>query len=318
MKGENTMNIGILGTGFGKYHGELYKKLDPSINLTFWGRNEEKLKRIQTELNCDYTTDINEFLENKTYDFIDVCLPSQLHTEYALKALKNNHSVFLETPAVTSIKDGIEIMEAAKKVGKKALVDMFLRFDPYYRMIHDYSQSKKYGALKHLTVYRRTPPIWGKLGNDTIATALMIHDLDIATWLGKDLKIITYDVTTNSDNSGAIIDCLLSNNSLKVHVQGNSMQAMGSPFSVGYEATFENSSISYFEKSSQDSFETECYLYSDGKKEKITFEPEEHCKALLTEAIKDFCNEKESGLTIENALSALSIAFELNNSTIDK
>lgn len=31
------MHIGILGTGFGKYHGELYKKIDPSIRLTFWG-----------------------------------------------------------------------------------------------------------------------------------------------------------------------------------------------------------------------------------------------------------------------------------------
>lgn len=312
------MHIGILGTGFGKYHGELYKKIDPSIHLTFWGRDVEKLKMIQTELNCDYTTDIKEFLKNSSYDFIDICLPSQLHAEYALKVLKNNHSVFLETPAVTSREECMEIMEVAKETGKKVLVDMFLRYDPYYQMIHDYSQSKIYGALKHLTIFRRTAPIWGKLGNDTIATALMIHDLDFATWLGKDLKIITFDVTTNSDNSGANIDCLLSNDSLKVHVQGNSMQSMGSPFSIGYEATFENASISYFEKSSNDSFETGCCIYSEGKKKNIIFEPEEHCKALLTEAIKDFSNEKESGLTLENALPGLTIAFELTNSTLDK
>jgi len=31
------MHIGILGTGFGKYHAELYKKIVPSIRLTFWG-----------------------------------------------------------------------------------------------------------------------------------------------------------------------------------------------------------------------------------------------------------------------------------------
>jgi predicted dehydrogenase len=215
------MHIGILGTGFGKYHGELYKKIDPSIHLTFWGRNDEKLKGIQSELNCDYTTDIEEFLKNKTYDFVDICLPSQLHAEYALKALKSNHSVFIETPAVTSIEDGIKIMEAAKETGQKVLVDMFLRCNPYYRMIHDYSQSMKYGALKHFMIFRRTPPIWGKLGHDTIATSLMIHDLDFATWLGKDLKLDTFEVTTNADNTGAVIDCLLSNSSLKVHVNGN-------------------------------------------------------------------------------------------------
>lgn len=113
-KGGNTMHIGILGTEFGRYHGELYKKIDPAIHLTFCGRDVEKLKRIQLELNCDYTTDINVFLENKRFDFIDICLPSHLHAEYALKALINNHSIFIETPAVTSLKDGIEIMETAK------------------------------------------------------------------------------------------------------------------------------------------------------------------------------------------------------------
>lgn len=307
------MHIGILGTGFGKYHGEIYKKIDPSIRLTFWGRDEEKLKRIRGELNCDYTTDIKEFFNNKTFNLIDICLPSYLHAEYAFEALKNNHSIFIETPAVTSIEDGIQIMEMAKQTGRKVLVNMFLRYDPYYRMIHDFIQSKKYGALKHLTIFRRTPPIWGKLGSDTISTALMIHDLDFASWLGDDLKIVAYDTTNNSDNSGAVIDCLISNGSLNIHIQGNSMLSMGSPFSVGYEATFEGASISYFENSSNEAVETQCYIYSDGKKEEVTFESEEHCKALLTDVIKDFRNEKETELTIEKALPGLSIAFELTN-----
>lgn len=143
------MHIGILGTGFGRYHGELYKKIAPSIHLTFWGRNAEKLKNIQSELNCDYTTDIHEFLENRTFDFIDICLPSHLHAEYAFMALNSNHSVFIETPAFTSLEDGYEVMALARRTGKKALVNMFLRYDPYYRMIYDLNQSKKYGALMH-------------------------------------------------------------------------------------------------------------------------------------------------------------------------
>lgn len=103
-------------------------------------------------------------------------------------------------------------------------------------MIYDLSLSKKYGELKHLTIFRKTPPIWGKLGSDTIATALMIHELDFATWIGKELKLVSYDVTTNSDHSGAVVDCLLSNPSLNIHVHGNSMLSMGAPFGVGYDA----------------------------------------------------------------------------------
>ncbi len=307
------MHIGILGTGFGKYHGELFKKLDSSIQLTFWGRDVGKLQLIQSEFGCDYTTDIDQFLDNETFDFVDICLPSQIHAKYALKALEKNHSVFIETPAVTNIEDGIRIMELAKKNRKKVLVNMFLLYDPYYRMIYDLSQSKQYGTLKHLSILRRTPPIWGNLGMDSIATELMIHDLYFVNWLEKDLKMVSFDVTNNSDQSGAIVDCLLSNHSLNVHVHGNSMLSMGFPFHVGYEATFENATISYYEKSSPDENERECYIYSDGHKQIVSFESEEHCKILLREAIKDFNNEKESGLSIDTALPALSIAFELSS-----
>lgn len=307
------MHIGILGTGFGKYHGEQYKKIDPSIQLTFWGRDEEKLKGISAEFQCKYTTDINEFLNDSTFDFIDICLPTQLHAEYALKAIRNNHSVLIETPAVTSLKEGFGIIEAAKETGRKVLVDMFLRYDPYYCMLHDLTQSKKYGALKHLAIYRKTPPIWGKLGSDAIASALMIHDLDFAAWLSKDLKLISSEVTINSDNSGAVLDCLLADPSLKVHVHGNSMLSFDAPFSVGYEATFEHATISYHENSSKAAVEAECIIYSEGKSERVVFEPEAHCLALLRAVLKDFQNEKDSGLTIDHALPSLAIAFELTD-----
>lgn len=213
---------------------------------------------------------------------------------------------------MTSTKDGIEIMETAKKAGRKVLVNMFLRYDPYCRMIHDLNQSKEYGALKHLAVFRRTPPIWGRLGSDTIAISLMIHELDFITWLSKDAKLLACNVTANSDDSGAVMDCLLSCDPFSVHVQGNSMLALPSPFEAGYHATFENACISYIERSSRDFFESECCIYHNGKKEKITLEREEHCKAVLAAAIKDFLNEKESGLAIENALPGLFLAFELS------
>jgi len=88
---------------------------------------------------------------------------------------------------------------------------------------------------------------------------------------------------------------------------------MGSPFSVGYEATFEHAYISFFEKSTRDSVETECCVYTHDKKEKVIFEPEEHCKALLKAVIEDFSSDKDSGLGLESALPGLSLALSLSN-----
>ena len=308
------MHIGILGTGFGKYHGSLYQKIDPSVQLTYWGRSSEKLKQVGSELHCNYTTDLSSLLNRTDLDFIDICLPSQLHAEYAIKALHKNHAVFLETPAVTTITDGLAIMEAAKKAGKKVLVNMFLLYDPYYRMIHNFCQNKKYGELKHITIYRKTPPIWGALGPDKIAASLMIHDLDFAAWIGKNLKLISYQTTTGFNQNGAVIDCLLSNQLLQIHIEGNSMRSPGTPFSVGYEATFENATICYRENDSEAGEIAECSIYTDGQKLKVSYPPEAHCRLLLEAVLHDFSINEPGILSLENAMPALEIAFALSHS----
>jgi len=53
-----------------------------------------------------------------------------------------------------------------------------------------------------------------------------------------------------------------------------------------------------------------------GTKEQVVFEREEHCKALLAAAIKDFKNQGDSGLALENALPGLSLALELTESIL--
>lgn len=305
------MHIGILGTGFGAYHGQIYKKLDPSIQLTFWGRNAEKLKEIQNSIQCEYTTDLEQFLSTKSFDFVDICLPSQLHTTYALKTLSHHHSIFLETPAVLSIEEGLEIANYAKNLGKKVLVNMFLQYDPYYQLIKTCLENKNYGDLKHLSIFRKTPPLWGPLGTDKIGTSLMIHDLDFAMWIEKNLSLSKATLISNTENTGAVVDCLLSNDTLNVHVHGNSMLPETAPFSVGYEAIFEKASISYFEESASDLLNSKCCIYTNNTKENLTFELLPHCEALLDAVIKDMRNEKPSNLSLENALNALNIAFKL-------
>ena len=94
-----------------------------------------------------------------------------------------------------------------------------------------------------------------------------------------------------------------------------SMLPMSFPFTAGYEATFENASVSFYEKVLNGYVETGCRIYTYDKKETVTLKREEQCKALLTAAINDFCHDKNSGLSIENALPGLSIAFELSGST---
>jgi predicted dehydrogenase len=54
------IKVGILGTGFGEHHAKLYKKIEGFEVVSIFGRNDDKLRKINEELNINTTTSIND------------------------------------------------------------------------------------------------------------------------------------------------------------------------------------------------------------------------------------------------------------------
>ncbi len=150
------MKIGILGTGFGAYHAEIYNKLPGAEVLGIFGRKEEKLKKIESDLKIKGTNNIQDIITNQEIELIDICLPSSLHREYAVAAMKSGKNVFIETPAALSLEDAIAIQKAAREYDKKAFVNLFIRCEPSYEYLHDLIQKNTLGTSgeRHL-IYGR-------------------------------------------------------------------------------------------------------------------------------------------------------------------
>ena len=126
------MKVGILGTGFGAYHAELYSKVQEVNEIFVFGRNQQKLENLKHGLNVKVTDNAEELLDNDEIELIDICLPNALHKEYAVRALQKGKHVFCETPVALELKDAEEIRNTAEKCGRRAFVDLFLRFVPTY------------------------------------------------------------------------------------------------------------------------------------------------------------------------------------------
>lgn len=177
------MNIGILGTGFGAYHAELYKKMDSIESITIFGRNEEKLQQLKEKHLIHTTTDINEILTDKKIVLIDVCLPTFLHKHYVIEALKHGKHVFCETPVALTREDALAMQEAEIQYGKNVFINQFIKHEHPYTYLHKLVQTQTLGSLTTLHIKRKTPPLWGDLSLKRITTDLMIHDLDMVAWL---------------------------------------------------------------------------------------------------------------------------------------
>ncbi len=306
------MKVGILGTGFGAYHAALYSKISHVQGIKIFGRNKEKLKQIQKDLNIETTDNIEEIIMDQSIDLIDICLPGPLHKEYAIQVMKNGKDVFCETPLALTLEDALAIKEAAKKYSRKVFVDMFIRFHPAYQYIYDLKKKKALGKLKALHVRRKTPHLWGDLSLNTISPDLMIHELDFVTWLfGVPHSINTCGV--NSKEGESHVSALLSYNDSLAEVQASSMMPKSYPFTTAYEALFEDGTVEFIQRIDENSSESSLRLFTDKGMENLEL-PDKNCYEEAIKHVVMCCQENISSLlSLDDAIQSLSIALKIRD-----
>jgi predicted dehydrogenase len=306
------MNIGILGTGFGFYHASIYKKMSNVNSLIIFGRNDEKLKKIEEDLQIAITNNIDDILSNKDIDLVDICLPSSMHREYAIKAIKNGKDVFCETPVTLSLEDAIAIKQAAVEYGKRVFINMFIRFEYPYEYVYSVVKENSLGKLKALHIRRKTPSLWGDLGLQKIATNLMLHEFDFVTWLlGYPEKVEALGIEGKAGQSH--VTSLLSYNNTVVEVQSSSMMPDYHPFTVAYEAIFENGTLEYMEDGYKDREEKFLKLFTNHEQKLIEI-VNKNCYEESIKHVIECCEKNISSiLSINEAISSLKIALEIND-----
>jgi predicted dehydrogenase len=202
-----SVKVGLLGFGgIAKAHYRAYKKLEnenAGIDLVaICDINPEQFEKAQAinidtgEAKLDLAgkrlyTDVYEMLACEELDMIDICLPTYLHAEYAVKMLKAGKHVLCEKPMALSSEDCFKMIETAKETGKKLMIGQCLRFEPLYTCLKDFKDSGELGNITYMFLDRLGAlPRWGFEGwfrddkrSGGCALDLHIHDVDMIRFL---------------------------------------------------------------------------------------------------------------------------------------
>lgn len=299
------MNIAILGTGFGKEHAKLFCQEKLVDKIIVWGRNPEKLVEIKKELDVQTTTNLNDILNDQTIELVDVCLPTQVHADYAIKALRAGKHVFVEMPLADTSENGHKILEVAKECNRRVFVDLFLQFEYPYQLLNQIKEDKCYGDLVNFQIKRQTPHWWGNLDRKNISLNLMHHDIDfVLQLLGKPdaISVEGKDVRPEC----ATVNAVLNYKNTVATIHGNSALFNSCPFSVGFEATFEKAFIRYFEDGYQNGrTDTKFEIFTDEKQEEIKLKQQNCYELVCHNVLESILENKKSSLDIEHALLTL-------------
>ncbi|WP_340023863.1 Gfo/Idh/MocA family oxidoreductase [Paenibacillus sp. FSL K6-1096] len=308
------MNIGVLGTRFGAYHASLLKQMEFVDRIVVFGRNEAKLRKLREELGVEVTTVVQDIMSDPGIDVVDICLPSALHTAYALEALDRGKDVFCETPAVLGPEDGHRLLQAEQRTGRRILVNQFIKFDYAYEYLEQAVREETCGKLLHLNMRRETAPLWGDLGLTAIAANLMIHELDVIAWLMDSPVPASVWGTSGSKEGQALVLASFLQPEWSAQLTVSSQMPGSYPFTIGYEAYFEQGKLEFRECSGANG-EIQASLtgYTSEGQMAIPLIPSDPYAKSLRHALLSLRDGTDSSLSLRQALKSLNMAFQLTD-----
>lgn len=193
------LNVGLIGVGgVSGAHIPGWNSIAETNLVALCDIRPEQMGKY-SEQRCYY--DFDEMLENEQLDILDICLPTYLHADYAIKAMEHGINVICEKPISLKADDVKRIYAAAKENNVKFMVAQVLRFWPEYERAKQLYDSKKYGKLLSGSMTRLgSYPVWSWDNwmmdikrSGLVPFDLHIHDLDFLIYaFGKPEKISNF------------------------------------------------------------------------------------------------------------------------------
>jgi predicted dehydrogenase len=191
------MKVGIVGVGFmGTTHAASWAETPAEI-VGFTAETEKEAGGLSGQYKTTVYPSLEEMLPD--VDVVDICSPTHLHYEMALKAAAAGKHIVCEKPLARTTKQAREIVMACQKAGVQLLVAHVVRFFPEYALAQAAvaeGQIGKPGVIRlHRGSYRPKKPAgnWflDEVKSGGILMDLMIHDYDYARWIAGDVESVS-------------------------------------------------------------------------------------------------------------------------------
>ena len=179
---EKKIAIGLIGLGYwGEKYLRILRELE-SIDLKFIVDSDEKRLSLPLEKSINVYTDVNEALKNNSVEGCFIVTPPSTHLDIAKICFSNGINVFVEKPAMLSLKELKEAISLSRRYKKQLYPGHIYAYNRGLSEVRSIISSTDFGRLRYV--------ISSRLGLGPIRTDanvvwdLMIHDLTILDYLG--------------------------------------------------------------------------------------------------------------------------------------
>ncbi len=166
------LKVGVIGAGhLGKFHLNNWKEIKNVQLIGFVDTDDNNAKKVAKDYNIPRYETADKLIAD--CDVIDVVVPTDLHYEYCMAALRKGKHVFVEKPLANTMDEAKRLVATAKEAGVKFQVGHVERFNPAFLAIQDVSLNPMFIEVHRLAQFNPR-------GTEvSVILDLMIHDIDI-------------------------------------------------------------------------------------------------------------------------------------------
>jgi predicted dehydrogenase len=246
------MKVGILGSGFmGGTHARAYAKIPGVSVAAVSSRDINKAEKLAKEVGGRATTDDRSIIEDPSIEAISNTLPTHLHAETTIAALRAGKHVLLEKPFALTAAYCDGMIAAAGETGRTLMVAHVLRFWGEYVSLAEFVHAGSLGNPISAVATRLSQlPGWADwflnpAWSGGAVLDLCVHDFDAMNWIlgvpktvyarGKELKPgLWNDIHALIDYGGA--------NGI---VEGSEFMPQGYPFTAALKVHCEGGVVEF-------------------------------------------------------------------------
>jgi predicted dehydrogenase len=145
------IRVGVIGVGIiGKHHIGEYSKNDGAEILAIADLNEAEARRVAEANGVPHVyADFRELLKRDDLQAVDVCLHNNFHAPVTLAALHAGKDVFCEKPMAGAYVDANEMLDTARKLGRKLSIQIGTLFSRETKVAKRLIDEGHLGKLYH-------------------------------------------------------------------------------------------------------------------------------------------------------------------------
>lgn len=248
------IKVGLIGCGFmGGMHAACYAALAPlGVKVVAVADvRPDFAKQLAGEDTAVFECGM-DLIANADVDVVDICLPTYLHTEHAVAAMKAGKHVFVEKPICLDEAEMELLLATEKETGVKVQVGQVIRQWTEYVWLKQAVDSGVYGKVLHAQFRRLSSlPTWAWEGwlhqmdkSGGVATDMHVHDVDFVRYILGEPD--TVKAQAYRDEAGVIqqINALLGyGDRVSVSVEAGWNYPPDFPFTADFRVKFEKATM---------------------------------------------------------------------------